>query len=739
MKKLKEWLTSLDYRHYICACIVLGSLMCSVFVFTTAPHRLVESFRDVGTSVVYYFNFLFDSPGKVDATVTDFSSLPLQLPFGLPSTWEEFTLKWDAYWKLIVTAENVSAYINAFNNFLISASYVLLYAMPIVTIVMLLYGLVSGETNNDYNKDSKCLVWWKKFCARVYAPAKAWLSDFVCFVRERDIYVKIVVGIWAYNFNVATIVVEAVAYYFYFAASFDLVSLYRQVLKLLVDLFVPIDFLPWFLWVVIGLIVLDVVRRKIGYSRLEHFERKNRGFINERPILMLVCGTMGKKKTTMITDMALSQEIMFRDKAFEKLLQADLKFPYFPWINFENTFKTVIARHKVYNLATCRKYVAFFKACFVASLDGGKAVQNSCRRQLKKRYGYAFDDLLWEYDYNRYGYEYNDGLQVVDVWKVLSDYAQLYFIYVMTSSLIVSNYSIRTDNVLDDIGNFPLWNTELFRRDARLMQAYSRHSHILDFDMLRLGKKIVEDNMYANTFEFGVVLVTEIGKERGNMLELKDKKKNDDEANQKNDLFNSWLKMCRHSATVDNFPFVRIISDEQRPSSWGADAVELCEIVYIKESGETNLAMPFFTLSGLVFDWEVDKFKSKYADYRYRRGDNSLAMYLFKGLSARINDYKTRIYNTFGYNKMQVQMEDGTRDGNLLDKNYYLMFKKIYSRRFATDCYSDFYMQKALKSMTGLEDLPEYATVRATVEEFLRQNSYFMADLLIGLLGQTKS
>ena len=34
----------------------------------------------------------------------------------------------------------------------------LLYAMPIVTIVMLLYGLVSGETNNDYNKDSKCLA-----------------------------------------------------------------------------------------------------------------------------------------------------------------------------------------------------------------------------------------------------------------------------------------------------------------------------------------------------------------------------------------------------------------------------------------------------------------------------------------------------------------------------------------------------------------------------------------------------
>ena len=46
----------------------------------------------------------------------------------------------------------------------------------------------------------------------------------------------------------------------------------------------------------------------------------------------------------------------------------------------------------------------------------------------------------------------------------------------------------------------------------------------------------------------------------------------EDEANQKNDLFNAWLKMCRHSATVDNYPFIKVFVDEQRPESWGADA-----------------------------------------------------------------------------------------------------------------------------------------------------------------------
>ena len=74
--------------------------------------------------------------------------------------------------------------------------------------------------------------------------------------------------------------------------------------------------------------------------------------------------------------------------------------------------------------------------------------------------------------------------------------------------------------------------------------------------MLRLGKKLIDNNPNAGSFEFGVVLISEVGKERGNNLELRNVKKNNDETNQKNDLFNSWLKMCRHSATVDNYPFV---------------------------------------------------------------------------------------------------------------------------------------------------------------------------------------
>ncbi len=458
----------------------------------------------------------------------------------------------------------------------------------------------------------------------------------------------------------------------------------------------------------IALLVLNVIRRKIGYARLNHFERRDRGFINERPIVVMVCGTMGKKKTTMITDMALSQEIMFRDTAFEKLLQADLKFPFFPWINLENAIKHAMELHYIYNLATCRQFV------------------KTCRRAWRK----GKDGAIFGYEFERYGTTSDNKLYIENLWSVINDYTQLYFIYVIESSLLISNYSIRTDSVLDSIGNFPLWNSELFRRDSRMLAAYSRHAHILDFDTLRLGRRVVAENKKANSFEFGVLNITEIGKERGNNLELQEKKKNSNETNQKNDLFNYSLKMIRHSATVDNFPFVRVIVDEQRPESWGADARDLCEIVHIDECSSMRLAMPLFALGDLLIEWFVGKFQQRYYRYRYDRGDNTLPMYLYHGLAAKLNKYRNGIYNTFGYMKMDILVENGTQDGVQKAKNYYLMCKKIYSKRFSTDAFSDYFNQKALRSAVGINDLDEFATEKASLGEMLSENSYFFNDLV---------
>ena len=195
--------------------------------------------------------------------------------------------------------------------------------------------------------------------------------------------------------------------------------------------------------------------------------------------------------------------------------------------------------------------------------------------------------------------------------------------------MIISNYSIRTDNELHDLGNLPLWNLDFFKKDSRYIDFYSRHAHILDFDGLRLGKTIIENNKKTNAFEFGLFAITEIGKERGNTLELQDKKKNDESTNQKNDLFNNSLKMARHKATIMNYPFIRFFCDEQRPNSWGSDARELTEIIHIDEKSDKLLAMPLFALEDLLCSWFLGKFNSLYSNYRFERGDNTLPMFYY--------------------------------------------------------------------------------------------------------------
>ena len=167
------------------------------------------------------------------------------------------------------------------------------------------------------------------------------------------------------------------AYYFYLVASFDIIHIYLQVYKLTVDLSAVVNFIPPIGWVIIAYIIICLIRKDIAIKRLNHFERRNRGFINERPIVYMVCGSMGTKKTTTITDMALSQEVMFRNKAFEKILENDLKFPYFLWIVLENEIKRCMEYHQIYNLATCRKYVAKKKARWLKA-RGVKRIEKVC-------------------------------------------------------------------------------------------------------------------------------------------------------------------------------------------------------------------------------------------------------------------------------------------------------------------------------------------------------------------------
>ena len=78
---------------------------------------------------------------------------------------------------------------------------------------------------------------------------------------------------------------------------------------------------------------------------------------------------------------------------------------------------------------------------------------------------------------------------------------------------------------------------------------------------------------------------------------------------------------------------------------------------------------------------------------------------------------------------LKIEKERGTMDGKTERKKYFLMNAKIYSERFSTDCFSDYFSELAKKSKVGLNDYLEYAAEKASVEELKKQNSYFINSL----------
>ncbi len=682
--------------------ISLGFAVLGYFVFSQSYLRLWESVKDLWISIRFYFYELFHIGTPVKATVTEYSEM-LKLETGLPQDWNGFTDKFVLYIKELFNPNVFQAYW-AGKDF-VTVCKVLIVTMPLLLILFFAIKAIYRQSNTKHNKDTLPLKAYKKFVAVCVQPPIRFARQYVAFVRHYSPIWIVWLVMWLLYLNIASIVVEFLAFYFYFSSAFDVAGIYTQVVKLVVDLQVAVNTIPVVLWIIFAWLLLDRWRKGLARNRLHRYEGRNCGLITDLPIVSMSCGSMGKKKTTVITDMALSQEVMFRQEAFRRLQKQDMKFPNFPWISFEMELRHCMEHHVVYNLATIKQWVRLKEDRF--NRHGNTNLQ------------------LYGYDINRYGYTFNDALKVETLWDVLETYALLYFIYVIESSLLVSNYSIRTDNVLQDNGNFPMWYSDFF---PETVSCESRHAHILDFDLLRLGKKVLDDSL-KGSMEFGVLVITEIGKERGNNLELKEVKKVSDETNQKNDMFNQYLKMCRHAATVDNYPFVKVFTDEQRPESWGADARDLCDILTIVNSGEEKLALPFYTITDMLCEWAFNGFIRLYYDFRFRRGDNTLLVHLLKNITAWLWRRNIRIYNKYGYRQVNIEKERGTMDGKLEKKKYYLMNKKIYSRRFSTDCFSDYFSDIAKDTQVGIEDLREYATEKATVEELKLQNSYFINSL----------
>lgn len=700
--------------HVLSAAIVVGSAVYGVFVLASSYVRFGYEALSLGKSLLYYFARIFGLESPFPPTA---NTLPPNTDISiLPGTPAEFESRWARFAVLFVSLDNFGAYSATVLRGLNTAAYFIMAVLPAAVLLYVCFSMSDKTIKRGRLKDSRPLRLWKSFSHTVLRRVVAAVKMYIAFIKEHKPYRVLFILVWAFGLNLSTIVVGFFAFYFYFASSFDFVGIYTNLVRLFSDLRTVFTALPFWVYIIAAFIIFDRIRKRIALDRLRRMELCNRGFLNSLPVAVMFCGTMGKGKTVLMTDAILSRQATFRDVSREKLTELQMQFPDFPWLNFERELIAVTSKRIIVNLASCREYIR-------------RKAKRHCSR-LGKAYAAAY---CWGYDVKRYSPEYDDKLAVKGLWEQLEIYAQLFFIYTVTSSIIASNYSIRDDSLLAYNGNFPLWNSDFICRDSRTVDMTSRYSHIIDFDAMRLNKQVRYNNPHTGSFEFGVVAITEVGKERGNQNDTKGVvRMTDREANRLNDGFNRYLKMCRHAATVAYYPFISVYMDDQRPQSLNADAKELCSLVHIRPGAEQNIAIPFFWFGGWLYSKLYSWLVSKYISHRFRRSDRTLGSYFVHKLASALYRHYTGLYNMYGYKAQKLGVEDGVQDGNVRDAVYYIVNKKIYAKRFDTACFADVFAEAALNTAGGVDTYAEYATVRASWSELEQQHSYFIDEIDIG-------
>ncbi len=112
----------------------IGLVLIGVFVFGNSYLRLFESFRDLGTSIAYYFTQLFGIKSDITPTVTKYSGIIPDNP-SIPSTPTDAGNSVKAYFDVFFSADNFKAWGLATTNFI---TMTLLIILPCVVLLILL-------------------------------------------------------------------------------------------------------------------------------------------------------------------------------------------------------------------------------------------------------------------------------------------------------------------------------------------------------------------------------------------------------------------------------------------------------------------------------------------------------------------------------------------------------------------------------------------------------------------------
>ena len=714
-----------NYIFHAFSAVLIAFSVYLVFAYFTPFARLWQALKDFGNSCVYYVNGFSDNHTSVHSTV---QFLPAGAVTSLPITTAEAKETGKRFLELFIDPNNFSAYISLIGRILSGVALAVI-ALILPLIVLFLLGWAwYAIPDNQTGKKSIFLKGWFLLEDIVYFPIKGFFVGYVRFLKScGKWYLLALAVLWAWNFNVFTILFEFIAFVLWVGWSKRFDNILVQVAKLYLDLRPAIAFIPVPVWLILGYWVFHAIRKHIGIARLNDDEAKNKQFLKDHPGNLLATGKPRVGKTQTITDMTLSQEIIFREMAADKAQGWSMAFPFFEWGILEQTVLEMRKRIWNFNKDMWSDWISELRFYFKIS-----GVLNPTLYRMYvgkyKLWGYQGDDFLFNYDYKRHGLTYFNGLKNVDIFEAIEWYGISFYIYTLPTPLAFGNYPIKTDTDFKTYGNYPILKADFFKRTFSQREKSFQFTHIVNHDALRLGKKKDPNGLYNDSYDMGCLTLSELGKELGNQNTNRGERVAG-ECNPNNDLWTTNAKMFSHAATIDNDTFFRILCDEQRAASILADFREIGNEMPILKKHDPKIKLPFFAFEELLFVISQKIMKKLSLFFKSRHGKMTLFYYLCLRIYSVIFNHRMRIFNHFSSEKLDLKVVDqsnGEAQKGSKICHYYLARFKICSDRYNTGYFGTVYKNKFKKSRVGaLNNTPQFTGLDPTIPQMRFMQSHF--------------
>ena len=723
--------------HTVTVIFITVTLCFSIFRFAPVFLRVLEALKDAGTSLAYYFLFVFlEMEYLVEPMI---KILPTNIEAILPITLEEFELLMETYFEIITDLYYIELYIEKVGDVLYTVSQTIMMLMIPCTVLIFTLRLIYSIPDQEHNKDSKPLQVWKRVSRKTLQPTLFYFRKYWKFLRRKKWYFRILLCLWVYNLSGLTIALEIIAWIFYFSVSWDIEATLVAIVKILADFTIPLFFLSPNVWIIIAFFLFERWRVKKAKRRAWNGIGKVTEFLEDNPGTIFVNGKQRAKKTSLLTQFILLQEYqIFRPKANELLSNRDKQFPDFPWRLFDRFIVDARRYHKLYTWAGVRQFFETLKRYDEEYGHLSYSDRRNYHNYLKKTYGYKFKDFCFEYDRTKYPTTFDDGLKRHTIYDALESYAKLFMLYSQPTPLTYANYSIRSDFSIIDLGNFVEFEGDLVGKTTDESMALTQYCHILNWDRHRLGEQFNPDAADNDAVEYGVGGSHEEDKERKNQHTKRMVEKVAGEPNQDNDFVHIDFMMHGHAAECDNFSFHRWFFDAQKADELEARTRALTLMLYIKKAHAVKNYMPLFAFDEAIFIIASSIYDSIYEYIRLRKGSNTLLVYALRRFYTPLFQRFIRLSNRYNYNPLDLIPTDGGDQATGEMIRLPLLWLVAYRYRFASDANGDFYFHKTKKSPMGLNDTRQYESLRMTLEEMEAQNSYFIKDLTGTFLNKKK-